>query len=273
MTLEFIKLVKGDSPVAEVGSYGFFKLGVESGGGGDLVTFANATPEQISIISAEISANNLTVEQVAETYGWNLGDTTKITLTTGEVIEVRIIDFNHDVKSDGSGKAGITLQMTHCLATTYPAHTYDKYTSWEYCTMRTSALPEIKKTLPNEWQSIIKKVNKKQVASQYSDAKTMQDELFLLSEYELWGRLINAPASIGTKEGSTQYSYWANRSKVMMRDTDGDGVPDTSTSWMLRTMHRLSSNAQGFCAVTSAGASGYHDYTSQSIGVSFAFCV
>jgi hypothetical protein len=32
---------------------------------------------------------------------------------------MRIIGFNHDDLSDGSGKAGITLGMTHCLNTKY----------------------------------------------------------------------------------------------------------------------------------------------------------
>ena len=34
MALEFVKLIKGDNVVSQVGSFGFFKLGVESSGGG-----------------------------------------------------------------------------------------------------------------------------------------------------------------------------------------------------------------------------------------------
>lgn len=32
---------------------------------------------------------------------------------------MQIIGYNHDDKSDGSSKAGITFQMKNCLATTY----------------------------------------------------------------------------------------------------------------------------------------------------------
>ena len=132
MALELIKLVKGSSAVSQVGSFGFFKLGVESGGG-DLVPFANATLDQISAVSAEISANNMTSEQVASIYGWNIGDTIDITLTTGEVTNWRIIGFNHDTLSDGSGKAGITLQMTHALRTLYKLTTQKSGSNYGYC--------------------------------------------------------------------------------------------------------------------------------------------
>lgn len=52
MALELIKLVKGGSPVAQSGNFGFFKLGVESGGGEDVpmvygikIDLANSNPE------------------------------------------------------------------------------------------------------------------------------------------------------------------------------------------------------------------------------------
>lgn len=272
MALELVKLTKGGSPVAQVGSFGFFKLSADTGG--DLVTFANATPKQISAISAEISANNMTSEQVKSTYGWNLGDTKTITLTTGEVIEVRIIGVNHDDKSDGSGKAGITLQMTHCMKTPAPMHSSDKYTNWQYCTMNTTTLPNVKKTMPSEWQNIIKNVKKKQVSSQYSDATIVNNDLFLLAEVELWGYQVTPPTSIGTKEGS-QYEYWSmpENTKIMYRDDDGDGIPETAVKWWLRSMHYASSNAKGFCAVNGDGSTGYYDYTKNNLSVCFAFCV
>ena len=275
MALELIKLVKGSSAVAQVGSLGFFKLSAETGGGsGDLISFADATPEQISAISAEISANGMTNEQVASTYGWNIGDTTSITLTTGEVIEVRIIGFNHDDKSDGSGKAGITLQMTHCLATAYPMHSAAKYTWWQYCTMFTSTLPTIKNTFPSDWKSIIKTVNKKQVYTQYGDPDISKNDLFLLAEAELYGRQVSPPTSTGTKDG-TQYSYWAQEgvSQLMYRDVDGDGKPETASIWWLRSMYYASSNAKGFCNISDSGYNNYTTYTQNPYGVSFAFCV
>lgn len=271
MALEFIKLVKGDSPVAQVGSYGFFKLGVESGGGGsDIVfdrVFGNNTPDVISAVSAEISANNMTSAQVAETYGWNLGDTKDITLTTGEVIQMRIIGFNHDDLT-GGGKAGITLQMTHCLATKTGMQS-DRYNAavWKDCKMRTVTLPEIKASLPNEWASIIKTVDKKQ---QYSSAniETVSDDLFLLAECEILNTTVNA---ISENEG-LQYDYWKQANTYIMNiDTNGDGVLDSAVAWWLRS--NSSHGSTTFCMVLKSGGFTYTEYTANRYGVSFAFCV
>jgi hypothetical protein len=272
MALEFIKLVKGDSPVAQVGSYGFFKLGVESGGGGggsDIVfdrVFGNNTPDVISAVSAEISANNMTSAQVAETYGWNIGDTIDITLTTGEAIQMRIIGFNHDTRT-GGGKAGITLEMVNCLSDRYSINDTDTNAGgWKDCLFRNTTLPTIKATLPTEWQDIIVKVDKKSTnggGANFTEVVTTSDDLFLLSNIEV------ANDASGVQNGQDEgvvYEYWVNKTQQDRIKTRND----KAYVWWLRSLplYFLDSGR----AVHSDGSFSAPVVTSTR-GISFAFCI
>lgn len=281
MALEFTKLVKGSSPVSQVGNYGFFKLAVESSGGGggssDVTfsrTFSENTPAQISAVSALISANNMTSTQVAETYGWNIGDKISYKLSTNENVEMRIIGFNHDDKSDGTGKAGITLDMTHCLAKKYVMNNSKTNTGgYAVSVIKTSTIPKIKATLPQEWQDIIKLVNKKSANGgvYYTETLTLSEDLFLLSQIEVFGTKANT-AQDNINEG-TQYEYWngkADADRIKKYDTNADGVVDTAFNWWLRSSYY--DNAIAFCNCRYIGSSGNSNANTQNC-VSFAFCV
>jgi hypothetical protein len=276
MALEFVKLVKGKDAVSQVGSLGFFKLGVESGGG-DMEfsrVFSENSPATISAVSAQISANNMTSAQVEETYGWKIGDTKDITLSTGEVIQMRIIGFNHDDKSDGSGKAGFTLDMTHCLATKAVMNTSgDNAGGYPESDLRNTTFTTIRQTIPQDWLDVIKKVNKKSAnggGSNYSKVVTSSEDLFLLSEIEVFGS--KDFAEQGAREGS-QYEYFidtSNTDRIKKYDTNGDGVVDTATTWMLRSARE---NYTGYyCGVSSSGGRS-SNIAKNRFGVSFAFCI
>jgi hypothetical protein len=229
-------------------------------------TFSENSPAAIAAVSAEISANNMTSSQVAETYGWNIGDTTNITLSTGENIEMSILDFNHDDKSDGTGKAGITLGMTHCLATQYQMNsTKTNAGGWGECELRTEILPYIETTLGSEWQNAIKPINKTwydYVSAAEQKYNKVVDRLFLLSMKE--AQFSNAP-----DEG---YAY-AHVNILKMIDADGDNIPDSEpTKWALRTSEKIGvSYTEGFLGIS--GGSVYQWYANGSFGVSFAFCI
>lgn len=275
MALEFVKLFKGASPVSQVGNYGFFQLSTQSAGGGGEVEFSRVfgenSPAVISQVGAEIAKNNMTSSQVAETYGWNIGDTISYQLTTGENVEMRITGFNHDTLSDGSGKAGITLEMVKCLDSVYAPMNNINTNAGGYpaCDMRNTTLPSIKATLPQEWQDIIKKVDKKSANgsnANYSEIVTTSEDLFLLSEIEVYGAVYYAQD--GANEGSV-YEYWNgkdNWERSKTYKTFG------STTWALRSSSVTS--AMMFCSVYSSGQSnsGYKEANSNH-GVSFAFCV
>lgn len=241
------------------------------------VIFGENSPEIISAVSQEISANNMTSQEVFDTYGWSLGDKTSITLTTGEVIEMQIIGFNHDDKSDGSGKAGITLQMVDCLATRYTMNsTNTNAGGYAASKMKTETLPTLKALLPQEWQDVIKLVDKKSAnggGSNYSETLTTSDNLFLLSGVEVFGSEGSyGTAQDGANEGN-QYEYWNGKGavdRIKKRDEDADGVPERDEIWFMRScIYFLGSD---FSSVGTDGAARNSSATS-ICGVVFAFCI
>lgn len=271
MALEFIKLIKGDSPVSQVGSLGFFKLGVESGGGGSSVssTFGDNDWETIAKVSAEIAYNNMTSEQVATKYGWNLGDAKSETLSNGEVIELQIIGYNHDDRSDGSGKAGITLQMVNCLNTQYNMN--DSYNSnvnqYVYTAMAKTFLPSRLNMLSTELRTVIKPVNK--IVRAWIDGawnpSPYSCSLFLLSNVEVLET--KAPASV---DGDVRYEWFSqftsNSTPLPKKTSNG-----TVVNWWLRTEGQYNGQWRGINASTPRASTELA--TSQSYGVSFAFCI
>lgn len=230
------------------------------------ILFSEATPEQISTISSQISAENMTSADVATNYNWHIGDTTDITLTTGEKIQMRIIGFNHDDKSDGSGKAGLTLQMVDCLATRYAMYsTLSDTIHYAGSTMRTQILPSIKLTLPSEWQNIIKPVDK--IAT---NETLTGEELFLLSGKELFSG--NDSFFYNASTEGTRYEYWVlNTNRVKKRDSDGDGIVDTNVWWWLRTKN--STFLDNYVSINQTGGLNYTKSNNGYGSISFAFCV
>lgn len=235
-------------------------------------TFAKNTPAQIDIVSAEISANNYTSAQVAEIYGWNLGDTMPITLSTGEKIEMQIIGFNHDDKSDGTGKAGITLQMKNCLKTARVINTESNAGGYAASKMKTETLPTVYTSLPERWRNVIKLVDKKSAnggASNYTETLTLSEDIFLLSSIEMNS---SSFAQDRDNEGNP-YEYWIDKvddDRIKLYDKDGNGLPETITAWWLRSSSTVSSGH--FCAVSTTGSFVSTSVTS-GYRISFAFCV
>lgn len=197
------------------------------------------SPEVIAAVGNEIAYYGYDSSQVEEKFGWKLGDTTIIPRSTGENIEVRIDGYNHDDLSDGNGKAGITFEMTHLLPTGCKQfESQNNKGGYPASIVRNTHLPSVKSTLPQEWQDIIVKVDKKSAdggASYYTQTKTTSEDLFLLSHIEFFGKAGNAQD--GDNEG-VQYEYWqgkSNSDRIKMYDSNGDGEPDTKHVWWLRS--------------------------------------
>ena len=114
--------------------------------------FSENSPEVISYYSDEIAKNNYTSSQVAEIYGWNLGDIIPITLSNDEIIEMQIIGINHDtLSSNHVSKAGLTFLMKNCLQTLYPMN-IERQNIGGYAAseMKIETLPTIKDLLPQK---------------------------------------------------------------------------------------------------------------------------
>ena len=159
-----------------------------------------------------------------------------------------------------TGKAGMTLQMVDCLATTASMNSSNTNSGgWESCAMRTNMATYLSQ-LTSAWQSVVKQVNKLSSAgNQSTTIKTTADKLFLLSEVEIFGSTTYSVSGEGT-----QYAYYkAGNSKVKNRNGSADG-------WWERSP--LASSSSYFCFVTSGGNASYAS-ASTSFGVAFGFCV
>lgn len=203
---------------------------------------------------------------------WKVGDTKSLQFNGTQYV-VQIIGFNHDDVTDsatyGRTKAGVTFQFGKAnesatagmYATTYKMNNSNTNSGgWESCLMRTSTMPEMKGYLPTELQSLIVKVNKKtSEGNQGTNIKTSQDDLWLLSEIEIFGKTTYSVAG----EGEQYKFYKDGNSTVRYRSGSTD-------RWWERSPY--SSNSALFCGVNYYGSAGYNN-ASYTRGVSFGFCL
>lgn len=198
----------------------------------------------------------------------SVGDQVTISLDGTDYI-FDIIGFNHDTLTDTTaygastetGKAGMTLQMHDLFATTYRMNQANTNSGgWKDCNMRISTMVTMKHYLPDEWESIVKSVNKDSgVGGSSSEVETVSDNCFLLSEVELFG----AASSSVSGEGNRYAYYAAGNSKIKKKS-------GAANSWWERSP--VSGNSMYFCIVTSSGSAG-QDNGGYNPGFSFAFCV
>lgn len=251
--------------------------------------FGENSWETIAEVSKKIAAQNMTAQQVEQTYGWKLGDE-KETTVGEETIIMLILDFNHDDLSDGSGKAGITLGMKDLLATKYAMNsTNTNDGGWDTSLMRTDTMKILLSQLPADLQKVIKAVNKKASAGNKStNIVTSSDKLWLLSVVEIWSKeklssatntYLKKSLSVCLAEGE-QYAYFNSVIQVSdpwpQIEATGDQEPSLikSSTWTTRTATPY--NSSSFSHISSRGlivntTIGYT--TSTPVGVSFCFCI
>lgn len=205
----------------------------------------------------------------AESY-YALGDEKEITLTTGEVLTLRIIGFNHDVLSDGAGFAGITFETKHLMSAKMNMNKNDtNKDGWRGCAMRTRLQPggSIYNVLPQDLRNVIRPVNKvTSVGYAVNALETTSDYAFLLSEVEIFGNNSYSVKGEGKRYG--YYNDYANTNALRVKKL-ANGT-DAAYFWWERSPY--SGNAGSFCYVISYGGADNYG-ASYSIGVSFGFCV
>lgn len=190
---------------------------------------------------------------------FKVGDSKTVNIG-GTNYEVQIIGFNHDDKVSG-GKAAYSFQLVDCLNQTQQMNTSNTNTGgWNGSAMR-GRMSTYKSQLPAALRNVIKTVKKKSGTGGGSSSGTQQtnDDLFLLSEIEIFGTTTYSVAGEGT-----QYEWYkAGNSRIKK-------VNGSANDWWERSP--TSGNANGFCRV---GGSGDADYGNANIsrGVSFGFCV
>ena len=126
--------------------------------------------------------------------------------------------------------------------------------------MRTQTMPALNTMLPAEVQAGIRAVNKLTSAgNQNPSIVTTSDELFLLSEIEIFGSTTYSFAGEGL-----QYDYYkAGNSKVKNRAGSAD-------FWLERSS--FSQNTSDFCDVHRTGSAFWHGAYNR-LCVAFSFCL
>lgn len=190
---------------------------------------------------------------------FKVGDSKTVNIG-GTNYEVQIIGFNHDDKVSG-GKAAYSFQLVDCLNQTQQMNTSNTNTGgWNGSAMR-GRMSTYKSQLPATLRNVIKTVKKKSGTGGGSSSGTQQtnDDLFLLSEIEIFGTTTYSVAGEGT-----QYEWYkAGNSRIKK-------VNGSASDWWERSPH--SGNAGNFCIVVGSGAATASSAGS-SYGVSFGFCV
>lgn len=178
----------------------------------------------------------------------------------GTNYEVQIIGFNHDDKVSG-GKAAYSFQLVDCLNQTQQMNSSNTNTGgWNGSAMR-GRMSTYKSQLPATLRNVIKTVKKKSGTGGGSSSGTQQtnDDLFLLSEIEIFGTTTYSVAGEGT-----QYEWYkAGNSRIKK-------VNGSASHWSERSPG--SGNTNRFCSVGSSGNAANID-ANDSCGVSFGFCV
>ena len=231
----------------------------------------------ISLFSAAISNNIGITNETSVIYLDNgdihrkvsVGDQVTLSLN-GTNYAFDVIGFNHDDlttstaygEETATGKAGITFQMHDLFATTYPMNSTSQNTGgWKSSAMRISTMATMKSYLPDDWESIIKPVNKASSmgGNSTNGTETVSDSCFLLAEIEIFGSIDNSVSGEGT-----QYAYYkACNSKVKNKS-------GSANIWWMRS-HRSNHKGQ-FCNVSETGKVSAN-YANDSYGVAFGFCV
>lgn len=190
---------------------------------------------------------------------FKVGDSKTVNIG-GTNYEVQIIGFNHDDKVSG-GKAAYSFQLVDCLNQTQQMNTSNTNTGgWNGSAMR-GRMSTYKSQLPATLRNVIKTVKKKSGTGGGSSSGTQQtnDDLFLLSEIEIFGTTTYSVAGEGT-----QYEWYkAGNSRIKK-------VNGSASHWWERSP--LSGNTDYFCFVYGSGNAANNTATA-SHGVSFGFCV
>lgn len=190
---------------------------------------------------------------------FKVGDSKTVNIG-GTNYEVQIIGFNHDDKVSG-GKAAYSFQLVDCLNQTQQMNTSNTNTGgWNGSAMR-GRMSTYKSQLPAALRNVIKTVKKKSGTGGGSSSGTQQtnDDLFLLSEIEIFGTTTYSVAGEGT-----QYEWYkAGNSRIKK-------VNGSASYWWERSPY--SGNTSHFCYVDSSGSANISG-ANISFGVSFGFCV
>lgn len=205
---------------------------------------------------------------------WKVGDTKSLTVGT-ESMQVRILDFNHDLlweQDSGVRKtAPITFALTDVLSTKCKMHSSSSANvAWGNRDMITTVLPARKLELTADLQSVIKDVAKVYMklfegeqnqggGSASEGCELLKSDLFLLSEREIFGE---SRVSNPYYEYERAYEYFARGNDFR---ADGD-------YWMRSCGYTTSGAFKSALCLMSSGAVAARTMANE-MSLLFGFCV
>ena len=202
--------------------------------------------------------------------------------TKATVYDVRIIGLNHDDKSDGSGKAGITFQFVNGLNDVYPMSMSKVNTGgWGASDMLTNLNSgQIWGQMPAAFKQALAEVNKEYYAGPVGLSATLESapsHCFLLSFTEISAKNFPSGWSRLADEGSL-YAWWKSKdinaqgnNQAAIKGFQRD--PEAGCSWWLRSAYPTKRN--NFVYVNTLGQTwdGFNYDTSLPLVVSPCFCM
>lgn len=201
---------------------------------------------------------------------------------------MRVIGINHDVKSDGTGKAGLTFQFKNLLNNNKMNPSATNVGGWGASALRNSMNSgAIWGTVPPGLQEAIAPVMKEycptRTSTSFSDVASIEDTLFIASLCELAG---DVPSNCGTAwvnaewlnaEGS-QYEYWkklgvnvSDSTKCAAFKKGLQSNPSASVRWWERSVSP--DNDVTFARVDTGGYPCFGNDATNLYGVCPCFCL
>lgn len=289
--------------VTETGTYTVeaTKDGQTTSGSVNVVSGTTAYTLTLSFVSSTLNDNEWsTIKSVSDAGQganyWSIGDCKEITLngTVGALTlsnystYVYIIGFNHNASVEGSNRIHFQLAKTALSGGTdialydasagFEMNTNDTNSGgWSASNMRKSVcgtslssysgtiLAVIPAALRTVLKPVTKYTNNTGNSSAASAVTATTDYFFLLSEYEVFGKLV--ASNTNEKSKQAQYPYYsAGNSKIKYNH----GKTDTAVNWWLRSP--AANGLDSFMMVYKYGSATYYP-AGYSFGFAPGFCV
>lgn len=161
-----------------------------------------------------------------------------VALSDGTKTSARIIGFNHDVKSDGSGTAGITFMLADCVAKHNMNADASNKGGWKASAARKFLQGNLLGSLPVDLQPVIVEVDKRTNntgrTADLINVSSTQDKLWLLSIHEIYGEVSLANNGDGL-DAKRDAIYNSEGNQYQLFNENGTGAEIDSTSALLRS--------------------------------------
>lgn len=238
----------------------------------------------LSKISAQISAATSETDALTIAKKYNLCSSTgtldgtqakSLRLTDGTTVQMRIVGFWQDLKSDGTGHAGISMLADGSVAN-MPLSESSSDANWGTSSLRTWLNGEFIELLPTEVKEALVSVSKQtNLYTSNAEQEATDDKVWIISYSELVGTLDSGSYRFNTysNEGS-QYQLFADAGVTWSEANSAMVVDGDCVNWWTRSAD--TANAERIIAPRNED--GYPGYSrnptvSGEVGVVPGFCL